>query len=130
MSTQLTVNEDQTVTSTWVGKKGRGSLFQVMSGGNIKYVNVLDLMELWAVIASVQVAPFPLGQGEKIYRKILEQLKTDPSKLFANGIPDVKLGELRKYLVIKAGDGCNAPHDSYLRMAYKLKIGEHIDFPY
>jgi len=130
MSTELTINADQTISSKWVGEKGRGSLFQVMSSGNVEYVNVLDENELYAVIGAVAACPFPLGRGEEIYRKILEKIKTDPGYLFKGGKPDVSLGDLRKYLVLKAGEGCNAPHDSYLRIAYSIKTGKSLEFSY
>lgn len=104
------------------------SLFNIMARGNVEYANHLDAHELWAVMVSVKTAPFPLGHAESVYRKVLKMVKTDPAKVFANGsMPDMPLGDLRKAIVFQAGDGCNAPTDSYLRIAKQIKLGEYVD---
>lgn len=127
MSTQITINQDKTLACKWTGRKRDGSLFQLAAEGNVEMVNQLDTNELLAVVVSVKVAAFPCGRGEEVYRKVLETLQTDPTKIFPNGTPTMDLGELRKAIVFKAGEGCNAPHDSYLRVAVAVKKGETPD---
>lgn len=127
MSTQITINPDKTLACKWTGPKSRGSLFQLAAAGNVEMVNQLDTNELLAVVVSVKVAAFPCGKGEEVYRKVLDTLQTDPTKIFPNGTPTIDLGELRKAVVHKAGEGFNAPHDSYLRIAVAVKKGETPD---
>lgn len=129
MSTEIAVNNDQTVSVQWKGQRGRGSLFQVMASGNAEQVNKLDLEEITAVLMSAISVPFPLGQGEKVYRGILKSIREETSEAGKHNLATLKLagiGTARKVLVIKAGEGCNAPHDSYLRIAAEVK--EHKDY--
>lgn len=124
MSTEIAVNNDQTVSVQWKGQRGRGSLFQVMASGNAEQVNKLDLEEITAVLMSAISVPFPLGQGEKVYREILKSIREGTSEAGKHNLATLKLagiGTARKVLVIKAGEGCNAPHDSYLRIAAEVK---------
>lgn len=125
--TSIRINDDQTIALDGAHQNAK-SLFNIMAASNVDYVNKLDLLELWTVLVCVKSAPFPLGAGEAIYRSILQALSNNPHQVFANGkIPDVPLGDLRKVLVFQAGDGCNAPTDSYLRMAKQIKSGERVD---
>lgn len=120
MATSLTIKEDQTVEAEWTGPKNRGSLFQIMASGNVKLANALDKEQLLAVLYAVKVSPFPLGGGEKVYRMILGKVKAEPEKFVGAAAKKISLGELRKSVIQLAGDGCNAPHDSYLQIAYDI----------
>jgi hypothetical protein len=120
MSTNITINDDQTLTVTWTGKKGRGSLFQLAAKGNAEAANKLSIEELLAVVVSVQSCPFPLGDERKVYERCLEIVRTDPTQFWNDGLPKIALGDLRYYIVQKAGGGFNAPHDSYLKLAADL----------
>ncbi len=122
----IAINSDHTI-SLDSERKNCKSLFNIMAQGNVEYANVLDADELWAVLASVKVAPFPLGNGEAIYRQILNKIKKDPQTVFTSGAPpELSLGKLRKAIVFQAGDGCNAPTDSYLRIAKQIKLREPV----
>jgi hypothetical protein len=124
MSTEIVVNPDQTVSVIWKGRRGRGSLFQTMASGNADSVNKLDLEEITAVLMSAISAPFPLGHGEKVYREILKSIRDGSSEACKHNIATMKLagiGKARRLLLFKAGEGCNAPHDSYLRIAVEVK---------
>jgi hypothetical protein len=48
--------------------------------------------------------------------------------VFKDGVlPNIGIGDLRKAIVGRAGEGMNAPYDSYLRIAYQIKMGETVD---
>lgn len=121
MSTELTVNADDTVSAKWKGPKERGSLFQVMAEGNVKLVNRLDKIELLAVLLCVKIMPFPLGHGEQFYGEVLEKARANPDAYLNDTAKAMTLGDMRKALVVKAGDGCNAPTDSYLQIAVEAQ---------
>ncbi|OYW73584.1 MAG: hypothetical protein B7Z37_20960 [Verrucomicrobia bacterium 12-59-8] len=126
MSTQITINEDQTLTVKWVGKRGRGSLFQIAAEGNAKNVNRLDKIQILAVHICVRINPFPLGTEKETYRKVLAELG-EPEGRFANvvaKVSDIKLGEMRLELVNAAGSGFNAPHDKYITTAVEVLFSE------
>jgi hypothetical protein len=120
--TEIIINADQTIEAKWTGKKGRGSLLQTMASGNCKDANKLDLHELWAVALSVKACPFPLGSEAKVYGDCLSLTKNTPEKVWKDGkCPEIELGKLRQLVVLQAGEGCNAPWDTYLRTAVKHK---------
>lgn len=114
--TAITIAPDKTLSIEWTGRKGGGSLFHVMAQGNVEYANALGLRELAAVQHCAKNAPFPLGHGEEVYREVLKWIDEHPGCLAEN----LDLGEVRKAIVQRAGDGCNAPYDSYLRIAYDI----------
>lgn len=116
--TEITINEDKSLSVAWKGKKGRGSLFQIGASGCVTQVNALNFHELMAVHFAVKAAAFPLGKGEQIYRMVLKNVE----EKIAEG--KVDLGELRKAMLEQASGGCNAPYDSYLQIAYDIKIGK------
>lgn len=120
--TELSIVGDEVVVK-WTGRKGRGSLFQIMATGNAKNANILSAKELLAVFLSVKICPFPLGAGETIYRKTLAAIDTDFATLLQK-TEAIPVGQLRKEIVVKAGEGCNAPTDMYLDIAAKIKRGE------
>lgn len=115
--TEIRIDSD-TVSALWTGKRGRGSLFQIMAVGNCELVNQLDLLELSAVVICVKHLPFPLGNGPTFYREVLEKVRGSGESAFGE---EFTLGQIRKYLVHKAGDGCNAPHDTYLTIAVEAQ---------
>lgn len=121
------IHNDQTIALD-IAHQNAKSLFNIMATSNVDYANKLDLLELWAVLICIKSAPFPLGAGEAIYKSIMHALLNNPQELFADGqMPSLSLGELRKVIVFQAGDGCNAPTDSYLRIAKQMKCGERVD---
>lgn len=129
MSTQITIKEDQTLDVKWVGKRGRGSLFQVAAVGNAANVNRLDKNQLLAVFISVRLNPFPLGKDEETYSKVLAEVEK-PDGEFSNVVSKLSgfsLGELRKELVEAAGSGFNALHDMYISAAVRVLFPEPIE---
>lgn len=137
---KLTIQENGTLKFEWTGKKGTGSLYQIAAQGNVDLVNELGLREIWCAMLCAKFVPFPLGGGEKAYRSCLEKwdageidrpdLRTEEEKAQQElpGMEDERditpeqLGRLRKWAVQKAGEGMNAPHDSYLRIAHDIAI--------
>lgn len=133
---KLTIQEDGRLKFEWIGRKGTGSLYQIAAQGNTELVNGLGLRELWCAMLCAKFAPFPLGGGEKAYRACLERWdagEIDPPDLrsedekkqmslpgMEGGITPAQLGRLRKWVVQKAGEGMNAPHDSYLQIAHDI----------
>lgn len=137
----LTIRDDGRLDYEWTGRKGTGSLYQLAASGNYKLVNDLGLKEMMCVILCVKHAPFPLGGGERAYRRMLEiwdeggidmpDIRSQEEKDAGEGSPDdpppAALGRLRKHLVAKAGGGMNAPHDSYLRIAHDIATTGEVD---
>jgi len=127
MSTTITINEDQTLSVTWTGEKGGGSLFQIMATGNAKNVNLLTLEQNLAVLVSAKSNPFPCGDNnaKAVYQEVLNTL-TSGGKF--DGVVErgqkIGLGNVRKTLVKECGSGCNAPHDMYLEIAVKVLFPE------
>jgi hypothetical protein len=126
--TKIDINADQTLTVTWAGEKGGGSLLHIASVSNAKYVNALDAIELWTVLFSVKTVPFPLGGslGAFRYVDIYQRVRSwvdekGLDNLIGEESHSMSLGQLRRYVIVKAGEGFNAPTDSYLRAAYELK---------
>jgi hypothetical protein len=117
--TKIEIDGDNVVV-TWTGKKGRGSLLQIMAEGNAKKVNTLDMIQCLAVIICVRNVPFPCGDGERLFRKALEFIPTQTAMVEAG--EKMGLGAVRKALVEKAGGGCNAPTDSYIDLAAKVVL--------
>ncbi len=115
--TNLEIVNDKVVVK-WTGRKGRGSLFQTMAGGNAENANKLSAKEILCVLMAVKVCPFPLGNGEKIYEKIFANIDKEFPDLVKK-VEAMPLGQVRKELVVKCGSGCNAPHDMYLDIAVK-----------
>jgi len=114
---EILVNPDQTVTVTGCENAG---LTGVLAAGLDTQVNALDVHELLAVRTAVRSMPFPLGNGERVYRLALETVLENQDK-----IPSaLQLGHLRALVVKHAALGCNAPYDSYLQIAYDVKTGK------
>lgn len=131
MSTQITINDDDTLSVKWVGKRGRGSLFQIAAEGNAKNVNRLDRIQILAVHICVRANPFPLGTENQTFERVLAELN-NPEGRFANVVEkaaDMKLGEMRKELVQAAGSGFNAPHDTYISAAVAVLFPEAVETP-
>lgn len=132
MATAIVKNEDGTINVEWTGRAGRGSLYQVMASSNAEYVNALTYDDLVLVIELARSCPFPAlaggydGVAKSMHAKMLDEAN-DTHKIIA-AIRDamskrVSLADLREYVIGKAGDGCNAPHDSYLREVFRAKHG-------
>lgn len=109
--------------------------------------NILGSDQCLAVILASKLNPFPLGDGNRVLGEASEaadySLSTNGGRqlpLFDRGKPDSKLelaahavlttadrqaaqmgvsrlAVLRYYLARRAHDGCNAPTDSYMRLA-------------
>jgi len=112
---EVKINDDETVTI--VGRTNN-SLTGILAGGLDTQANALDMAELLAVRLAVKAAPFPLGDGERVYRECLAIVNANADKF-----PDMTLGTMRRVMVIAAMGGCNAPNDAYLRIAYDIKTG-------
>jgi hypothetical protein len=126
--TKIDINADQTLTVTWAGEKGGGSLLHIASVSNAKYVNALDAIELWTVLFAVKTVPFPLGSSlgaigyADVYQKVRSWVdEKGLENLIGEESRNMPLGQLRRHVIVKAGEGFNAPTDSYLRTAYELK---------
>lgn len=113
--TRIDILADQTIRAVWTGPRKRGSLFQIGASGNADYVNRLDKLQLWAVLSAAKQCPFPMGDYESVYRIVLKSYQE--TGLTPEQETAATLGEFRKYVVVKAGEGINAPTDSYLRAA-------------
>jgi len=125
--TEVVVHEDESVEAVWRGRQGRSTLYQIAASGNCTYVNALDREALIAVHICAKNRPnFLVDNGEQVYRKVVEDLRTNPTGLFPNGLPEVPLGKLRKALVERAGSGMNAPYDSYIRCAYQIATEKEV----
>jgi hypothetical protein len=115
-------------------------LFAMMAESNCRHANALGKAQLMAVWWCVMNRPFPLGDGEGLYRGILTVIEADAlerataaltarkpkTKLDADlwaAADKMSVGEIRRTLVNKAGSGCNAPTDSYLALAAQLAQG-------
>lgn len=120
MSTTLTVENDQ-VKATWTGKKGRGSLFQVMAKGNAEQTNKLSAKEILAVFICVKACPFPIGKGKQVYKMVMDDIEAGKHPELVTKFEAMNLGELRKALVVACGEGCNAPNDMYLGIAVEMQ---------
>jgi hypothetical protein len=111
-------------------------LLDIMARANCDAVNACGLADLTAVVFCIAQAPFPLGHGAEAFllaRRHIEQAFTEraayslagevyapPAGTVADwllGFTNTTLGQLRRWLVNRAGEGCNAPTDGYLRMA-------------
>jgi len=131
---ELTINPDGTLNYEWTGRPGTGSLYQLGAERNHKLVNALGLRELWCVMLCVRFAPHPLGKGERAYRRMLEMwdgggvdrpdIRSTAERERGDGSaedpPAAAMGRLRKWIVERAGGGCNAPTDSYLEIAHDI----------
>lgn len=118
---EITINEDQTLTVRWTGRKGTGSLYQIMAEGNAKNLNTLTVEECIACYYASKACPFPMGKGEEVYKMTLESVLS--GKYAADVLPKIreKLGQFRKELVQECGSSCNGPLDSYITIAAELK---------
>ncbi len=74
--------------------------------------------EIAVVLSCVAVRPFPLGSGRAIYRAALT--KADAVQTYYAG-KGLTADQLRKHLAKRASEGCNAPNDSYVRIALNEK---------
>jgi hypothetical protein len=138
---RLTIKDDGKLDLEWTGRKGTGSLYQLAASSNSRLVNDLGLREMTCVLLCARHVPLPLGGGEKAYRRMLEiwdeggitvpDVRSEEERAAGEGSAEnplpAALGRLRKYLVEKAGDGFNAPHDSYLRIARDIAVTGEVD---
>lgn len=124
----------------WAGKQE--SLFQICAEMNIERVNKLGLRELWCALAAATNHPFPLGEEEYYYRGYLKiydsgkikkpDIRTEEEKKQSSFLPDdyevtnQSLGRFRIEIVYKSGDQINAPIDTYLKIAVKVKEEENV----
>jgi hypothetical protein len=111
-------------------------LLDIMAKANCDAANACGLADLVAVVWCIANAPFPLGGGAEIFhaaRTRIEQAFLHRAEASLHGVvydpapktlegwllgfSDTTLGQLRQWLVTRAGEGCNAPTDSYLRLA-------------
>lgn len=112
------------------------SLFALMATSNCEHANRLGMAELATVVWCMANAAFPLGRGPELYTEALRRVELaflrraeaslsgtvyDPPATSLDGwllgFTGTTVGDLRRWLVNKAGSGCNAPTDSYLRLA-------------
>lgn len=112
------------------------SLFALMATSNCEHANRLGMAELATVVWCIANAPFPLGRGVELYAEALRRVELaflrraeaslagtvyDPPATTLDGwllgFSGTTVGQLRRWLVDRAGSGCNAPTDSYLRIA-------------
>lgn len=123
--TRIITNPDNTLSVEWQGRKGGGSLLQLAAEGNVPRVNRLNLVELYAIILAIKADPSPLGRGERTYRWALAELSNpdNVAKYWKSGFPTDDLGKLRQAVVQRAGEGFNAPTDSYLHIASDIASG-------
>jgi hypothetical protein len=127
-------------------KRTNTGLMGCMAPSNCEHANTLGRGALAAVLLAVAKEPFPLGNGEAVYRACLTSAETAYTQIADTALsgrirphnqllhawltgldkdfPD--LGPLRKAIVDRAGTGCNAPVDSYLRIAYHIVRGEDV----
>ena len=119
--TEITINDDDTLTVAWVGKRGNGSLFHLAAEGNAKHVNKLDADEIWAVMACARQVPYPGQRRAKVYELVLRAIREVPEKVFPEGRPNTTLGKLRHALVMKIGSSFGDVFSEYLEFAANLK---------
>ncbi len=74
--------------------------------------------EVAVVLACVAVKPFPLGAGRAIYRGALAKAADVQAHYAGKGLT---AEQLRQHLAKRASQGCNAPNDSYVRIALNEK---------
>lgn len=122
MAAKIIINPDDTIS---LEKSNSGWLSGVMADACVKQANLLNREELIAVVWAVKASAFPIGQGEQVYRNCLKNVKKQEKE--NPTAPNITLGQIRKHLATRASQGCNAPYDSYLRIAYDIKSGaDHI----
>jgi hypothetical protein len=111
-------------------------LLDTMARANCEAANACGLADLVAVVYCIANMPFPLGNGAKAFllaRRHIEDAFTERAAIslagevyapaagtvadWLLGFTGTTLGQLRRWLVARAGEGCNAPTDSYLRLA-------------
>lgn len=124
MALEVTIDADERV-EVRLRRRGEDGLAAIFAEGITAQVNALDATELGAVVLAVRMCPFPLmnENAERVYLAALTTLRGDAG----NGARAMKLGELRKALLIRASQGCNAPHDHYLKVAYQVKTGKPVN---
>jgi hypothetical protein len=129
---------DNTTDPILVDRTSSG-LTGLMAVSNCEHANALYRGGLAAVMQAVAQQPFPLGRGREVYLACLAAVEAAYIDLAGHQLMGVhscltsmqhwllqledgfpNLGALRKALVIRAGSGCNAPVDSYLRIAYHV----------
>jgi len=119
MTTEIRIAPDQTVSTHWIGEKGRGSLFQCMAGGNCDHANCLDLDGLLEVVICAKLTPFPVPGFTASREHTLEVCRSEGwvAKIFPPDHPirQRSLGEVRKAMVYECGDSCGGPTDSWLK---------------
>lgn len=123
---KIQINPDQTVS---ILKSRKSSFVEMMAGGLLEQVNVLDEYELVAIIWSVKACPFPLysDNAERVYKYCLENARGNDDLKEVIKISNISLGEFRKNILIRASQGCNAPHDHYLKVAWQIKTGNPVN---
>lgn len=116
--TTIHVNPDGTVAV----HSSRG-LAGMLASSDATHANALDVAALVAVLVAVKSCPFPLGNGEAVYRECLAAVQAGTYADAVAKANDAGIGKLRTVIVHRAMHGCNAPHDSYLRIAYGVATG-------
>lgn len=111
-------------------------IIDAMARSNCANANACGVADLCAVVLCLAKAPFPLGGAAGLFIAARAQIEAAflrraaaslagevfnpaPESLdgWLLGFTDTTLGQLRRWLVARAGEGCNAPTDSYLRLA-------------
>lgn len=125
MTVEILINDDQTLSVNWIGKKGRSSLYFIMAQGNAKELNQLDKEECIAIYLCAKETPFPCGGENTYYLAKLKILREECQWLLDEKLLErydkYSLGSLRKFLVELSGDSCNGPVDTYIRVAIACK---------
>ena len=133
MSTEIRIGPDETVQAVWIGRKGRGSLFQLAAVGNCELVNQLEFDELLAIPILARLNPFPVPGFTASREKTLALLESDD--LVAQYFPpdaEIRsrtLGELRKAIVYECGDSCGGPTDGWLSWLAERKAAQADNHP-
>lgn len=123
MALEVTIGSDESVECRH--RRRSSGLAEIFATGLTGQVNALDANELGAVVLAVKLCPFPLtsDNAENTYRRALAMVKGPTG----NAVRAMRLGELRKALLLRASEGCNAPHDHYLKVAHQVKTGKPVD---
>ncbi len=117
MPTEIRIDQAGHVSAIWTGPQGGGSLMQMMASSNCEIINQLTKDQIVAVLLAVRSCPSPVGRAAVVYRKCLSVVSPSTMNPQGNAMP---IGLLRAHVVRRAGCGCNAPVDTYLKTAIEV----------
>ncbi len=119
---EIAINADESIRYVSHFKPGRSSLASIGAQGLVEELNQLGMAELVAVANAVKIMPFPLGEEDKVFDLVLEEV-TKPDCASKWPAAD-RLGALRRDLCLQHAGGFNAPGDTYIRAAVR-HVKEH-----